>query len=145
MKKLHFSVEINADNEKVWKTLWQDETYRSGPAPLAKVLMLSAIGKKVARSSSFLPMGKACTAGLQKASLTSTFLQAHRRNEKRSKTTLTEETKAWSGSEENYTLSSDGKITKLNVDMDVVDEYEDYFSKTFPKAFEIVKEISEKN
>ena len=28
MKKLQFSIEINAPKEKVWDTLWQDENYR---------------------------------------------------------------------------------------------------------------------
>lgn len=28
MKELQFQVEINATKEKVWDTLWQDETFR---------------------------------------------------------------------------------------------------------------------
>jgi hypothetical protein len=28
MKQLQFSIKINAAKEKVWDTLWQDETYR---------------------------------------------------------------------------------------------------------------------
>src|SRR5437870_13524344 len=28
MKEMQFSVEINATKEKVWDTLWQDETFR---------------------------------------------------------------------------------------------------------------------
>jgi uncharacterized protein YndB with AHSA1/START domain len=28
MKEMQFSVEINASKQKVWDTLWQDETFR---------------------------------------------------------------------------------------------------------------------
>lgn len=32
MKKLEFSIEIQASKEKVWETLWNDETYRKWTA-----------------------------------------------------------------------------------------------------------------
>ncbi len=28
MEKINFSISINAPKEKVWRTLWEDETYR---------------------------------------------------------------------------------------------------------------------
>jgi hypothetical protein len=58
--------------------------------------------------------------------------------------TTSEETKKWSGAHENYTLRQSGNGTELNIDMDSIDEYRDYFSKTWPKALEKVKELSER-
>jgi hypothetical protein len=54
-----------------------------------------------------------------------------------------EESKSWSGAMENYTLKEQPEGTELMVAMDITEEYEDYFKKTFPKALESVKTLSE--
>jgi hypothetical protein len=46
---------------------------------------------------------------------------------------------------ENYTLTDENGKTRLAVDMDITDEYKDYFLKTWPVALEKVKELAEKN
>ena len=51
----------------------------------------------------------------------------------------------WAGAKENYRLTDNNGKTKLAVDMDSTDEFKDYFLKTWPKALEKVKELSEKN
>ncbi|MGQ0827139.1 MAG: hypothetical protein ACT4ON_01965 [Bacteroidota bacterium] len=53
------------------------------------------------------------------------------------------ETEKWSGSMENYTLKENSGITTLKVDIDVIEGFKDYFEKTFPKALENVKSLSE--
>jgi hypothetical protein len=59
--------------------------------------------------------------------------------------TQSEKVKEWAGAMENYTLKqADGK-TELIVDMDINDEYKDYFLKTWPLALGKVKEMAEKN
>ncbi len=45
---------------------------------------------------------------------------------------------------ENYTLKENGGTTELNIDMDSNAEFKNYFSETWPKALEKVKELSEK-
>jgi hypothetical protein len=57
--------------------------------------------------------------------------------------TTSERVQQWSGGRENYTLqNADGK-TELTVDLDMVEEFKDYFTGTFPKALAKVKELSE--
>ena len=56
-----------------------------------------------------------------------------------------EQTKEWAGSLENYTLKTVNGKTELTVDMDVTDEYKDYFEQTWPKALDKLKELAEKN
>jgi len=58
--------------------------------------------------------------------------------------TESEKVKEWAGALENYTLKSNDGKTALVVDMDINDEYKDYFIKTWPKALEKLKEIAEK-
>ena len=53
--------------------------------------------------------------------------------------------KEWAGALENYRLKTlDGK-TELVVDMDMTEEFKDYFINTWPKALDKVKELAEKN
>lgn len=50
----------------------------------------------------------------------------------------------WAGSLENYSFTElDGK-TLLKVDVDTNEEYIEYFDESWPKALQILKEISEK-
>ena len=56
-----------------------------------------------------------------------------------------EQMKEWAGSLENYTLKTVNGKTELTVDMDVTDEYKDYFEQAWPKALDKLKEIAEKN
>jgi hypothetical protein len=49
----------------------------------------------------------------------------------------------WTGGHENYTFQEQEGKTILTVDMDTVEDYEDFFSTTYPKALEKLKEISE--
>ena len=44
---------------------------------------------------------------------------------------------------ENYTLKNVNGKTELNVDMDIAEQYKDYFITTWPKALEKVKELAE--
>ena len=49
----------------------------------------------------------------------------------------------WAGSHENYSFEEKEGITCVTVEIDVVDEYLDYFNTTYPKALDKLKEISE--
>jgi hypothetical protein len=56
---------------------------------------------------------------------------------------IDEETKAWSGAQENYTVISDGTSSKVIVTMDILEEYANFFSESFPKGLATIKEIVE--
>jgi hypothetical protein len=49
----------------------------------------------------------------------------------------------WTGGHENYTFQEQEGKTILTVDLDTVEDYEDFFNTTYPKALEKLKEISE--
>lgn len=50
----------------------------------------------------------------------------------------------WAGALENYSFGENGEITTVTVDVDTNEEYLDYFDKTWPKALEKLKDLSEK-
>lgn len=50
----------------------------------------------------------------------------------------------WGESFENYTLDEKDGQTELLIDMDIVEEWIEYFQEAWPKALAKVKEITEK-
>lgn len=144
MKKGNFSVKINAPKEKVWDTLWNDESYRKWTSVFSegsyadtdwkegsKVLFLSGDGSgmysQVARNipnefMSFRHLG-VVKNGIEQP--------------------MDEETKQWSGAMENYRLREKDGVTELTTEMDMTDDFADYFEKTLPQALEKVKELAE--
>ena len=146
MQKINFSTSINAPKEKVWKTLWDDETYRKWTSVFtpgsyaesdwkegSKILFLDGNGsgmvskietKRPNEFMSFMHLGEVKN-GLED--------------------TESDKVKGWAGALENYTLKEVDDITELSVDIDMNDEYKEMFMKIFPKALEQVKILSEKN
>ena len=146
MEKQEFKISIEAPREKVWDVLWNDDTYRAWTSAFSegsrvetdwkkgsKVLflneknegMISTIAEKVPNEfMSFKHIGS-ITNGVEDFS--------------------SDDVKAWAGAEENYTLKTVGGKTELKVNMDITDEYLDYFKQTFPKALFKVKELAEQN
>lgn len=55
----------------------------------------------------------------------------------------TEETKAWEGCREEYTLKQRGSTTEVSVLLESIDEFKAYFEEKFPLALAKVKEIAE--
>ena len=146
MEKKQFKIEIAAPKEKVWKVLWGDTTYPAWTSAFAegsraetnweegsKVLfldgkgqgMVSTIAKKIPNEfMSFKHLGTV-KDGVEDFE--------------------SEQTKEWSGALENYLLKTVNGKTELVVDMDIAEEYKDYFMNTWPKALDKVKELAEKN
>lgn len=144
MEKQKFQVAIDAPREKVWDVLWGDDTYREWTSVFSegsraetdwkegsKVLfldgkgdgMVSMIAKKI--PDSYMSIKHVGTIVQGKEDLNS------------------KEVESWSGAEENYTLKTvDGK-TELTVDMDITDEFKEYFNDTWPKALDKLKALSE--
>jgi len=50
----------------------------------------------------------------------------------------------WAGGLENYSFQENNAITTVTVDIDVVEDYLDFFNTAWPKALDKLKEIVEK-
>lgn len=145
MKKLTFSIQINAPKVRVWDILWADETYRAwttvfhpGSHALSdwkegsKILFVGGDGgdgmvSKIARLipneyMSFQHLGE-IKNGVEDYDSPAV--------------------KAWNGAHENYTLQEKSGGTELSVELDADDSFADYFQDKFPKALEKVKELAE--
>lgn len=146
MEKQSFKVTINAPREKVWYALWNNKTYvewtsvfSPGPFPEtdwkegSKILfldnkgqgMVSRIAKKKDNEfMSFEHLGVVLN-GVEETS--------------------GQQAQEWSGAKENYTLKEVNGKTELTVELDITDEFKDYFLKTWPKALEKLKSIVEES
>ncbi|NCU02767.1 MAG: SRPBCC domain-containing protein [Chitinophagaceae bacterium] len=146
MERLHFSVNINAPKEKVWDILWSKGKYETWTAVFnegstaesdwqegSKILftdgkgsgMVSKIAvKKVNEYMSFQHLGELVN-GVED--------------------TTSDKVKVWQGSQENYTLTEANGGTKLDVEIDISEDYKDYFLNTWPKAMDSIKTLSETN
>jgi hypothetical protein len=54
-----------------------------------------------------------------------------------------EQVEKWAGGHENYSFQENNGITTVTVEIDVIDEYKDYFFDTYQKALDKLKEIAE--
>lgn len=146
MEKQEFKVAIDAPREKVWDVLWNDSTYR---------LWTSAFTEGSHVVTDWKKGSKALFLDGKGHGMVSTIAE-NKPNEYMSikhlgivndgvEDTDSEKVKEWAGALENYTLKSVGGKTELIVDMDVADEFKDYFTETFPKALDKVKQLAEKN
>ena len=59
--------------------------------------------------------------------------------------TTGEQVEKWAGGHENYSFHEVGGVTTVTVDIDVIEEYLDYFNNHYPRALEKLKEIAEKH
>lgn len=58
--------------------------------------------------------------------------------------TTGEQVEKWAGGHENYSFEEKDGVTILTVDIDVIDDYLDYFNSTYPLALEKLKEYAER-
>lgn len=149
MEKNEYRITINAPREKVWETLWNDETYRAWTAPFAEGSNAKTDWKKGS---------KVLFLDGNNQGMVSTIAE-NIPNEHMSIKHLgivkdgvedydSEESKKWGNSFENYTLKAVNGGTELVVDMSadsIPADYKDYFAQTWPKALNKLKELAESN
>lgn len=147
MEKIQFSTSINAPREKVWNVLWDDDSYRNWTSAFAEGSHVQTDNWKEGSKVLFLdPNGSGMVSKVASNKPNEFMSFKHLGVVKDGiEDTGSEAVKGWAGAMENYTLTNENGKTKLVVDMDVTDDFKDYFLKTWPAALEKVKELAEKN
>jgi uncharacterized protein YndB with AHSA1/START domain len=147
MEKINFSTRINAPRERVWKVLWNDDSYKEWTSAFMEGSYAETDNWKEGSKVLFLgPGGEGMVSTVAKNKPNEFMSFKHLGVVKNGvEDTDSESAKGWAGSMENYRLTDENGKTKLEVDMDSTDEFKDYFEKTWPVALEKVKELAEKN
>lgn len=140
---MEFSIEINATKVKVWKTLWQDETFRDwasiiDPGTYMKGDMIQ--GNEIQFISS--ENGYGVTSLVDKLIPNEFVFFRHMADTKESGKEARE--KDWTGGTESHTLMERDGVTTLRVEFDVPTELEEIFMERFPKALGRIKVLSER-
>jgi hypothetical protein len=145
MKKLNFSIRINAPKEKVWNVLWEDDTYRKWTSAFSEGSYAVSDWQEGSKILFLSPGGDGMFSVIDKQIPNEFMSFKHLGNVKDGveQEPQDEETKNWSGAMENYTLEEIDGVTELTLAMDITDSHEPYFKETFPKAFGIVKNLAE--
>ncbi len=146
MKKQEFKIRINASPEKVWENLIGETTYPQWTSAFAEGSSVETDWQKGSRAVFHDGNGSGMISEIAE-NKPNEYLSIRHLGciNKGVEDFESEETRKWSGSLENYTLHPVDGETELIIDMDMAEEYEDYFLKTWPKALEQLKVLAEKN
>lgn len=145
MKQQTFTIEIKAPKEKVWNAIWTDENYRKWTSAFCEGSYAKSSWKQGERVHFLTPNGDGMYSELTTLVPNEKMHFTHIGNLKNfEEQPLDEETKAWAGAKENYTLTEQDENTIITVEMDIAEQYWDYFNETFGKGLATIKEIAEK-
>lgn len=142
MKELQFLIKIQSSKERVWETLWRDETFRDWANlidPGTHMVGELKVGNEV---QSISGNGYGVTSLVEKLVPGELLLLKHRADTQDSGTR--ERGKEWTGGEEQYSLAETDGVTTLTAAFDVPPELEEYFQVNYPKALERVKVLAER-
>jgi uncharacterized protein YndB with AHSA1/START domain len=139
--RLHFSVDIAAPREKVWKVLWDDASYRDWTSAFAEGSSAVSDWNEGSTIRFVDPSGRSGMQAIIEQKRPAEFMSF--RHEAEIKDGQVQPPADWSGAHENYTLTSRNGGTTLKVDLDAADEHRKMFEDTFPKALQRVKELAE--
>ncbi|MEI6950600.1 SRPBCC domain-containing protein [Paraflavisolibacter sp. H34] len=144
MKKLQFSIDVNAPREKVWKVLWDDATYRSWTSVFSEGSHAVSDWKEGSKIYFLSANGDGMNSVIAK-NIPNEFMSfQHLGMLKDGKEVPPDaETEKWAGALENYTLKGHNGATTLTVDMDATEEFEAYFQEKLPQALDKVKQLAE--
>ncbi len=151
MKKLDFTIHINAPREAVWKFMLDKETYPQWTKPFneggssfegdwsagSKMLFLGPDPKtgKMGGMISQIAENRA----LEYVSIKHVGIVTDGVEDMTSP-----EAKKWTPSFENYTFTEEDGGTRLDVEMNSADEFADMFQEMWPQALAKLKELVEK-
>ena len=145
MKKKEFKTSIKASKEEVWSVLWSDGTYPIWTAPFCEGSRAETDWKE---GSKILFLGSNNNGMVSRilSKIVNEYMSFEHQGiiENGKKDVTGANAKSVQGAQENYILQEKDGRTELKVVVDITEAYSEYFQKAFPKALQIVKELSEK-
>ncbi len=148
MEKLEFTKEIKAPAQKVWDTLWNEDTYSQWTETF------NPNGTGSAITSDWQVGGRTVFSDKEGNGMISTIKSMNEPSDivfrhlgeiiKGVEDTTSEKVQNWAGALEEYHLSENDGITTLTVSVETLKDWEKMMNDGFTKGLEIVKEIAER-
>ncbi len=128
MAKEVFKIEISAPKEKVWKVLWNDDTYRKWTVPFSEGSYIESDWQIGGRTLFLGSEGNGMVSTIDQLIENKMMSFKHLGMIKDGKEDLeSEEVKKWAGLLETYILESSENKTTLSVEMDLADDHKELF------------------
>ena len=145
MESLRITINIQADSAKIWSVLWNDATYRIWTSVFFEGSHAAADNWEEGSTVQFLnPQKNGMYSLIHQHIPNELMVFKHIGYVKEGENLpLDEETKKWSGLLESYSLTEMGDTCQLAIEMDTDSAHMESTQKTFMRAFEKVKELSE--
>jgi hypothetical protein len=146
MKKLHFSTLIQAPRSEVWDTLIGAETYRDWTSVFCVGSYFAGSWNTGDRIQFLAPSGDGMAAVIAENRLHEFISIKHIGTIASGvEDTTSESVRAWAPAFENFTFTEFGNDTELTVDLDILEQHQQYMLDTYPKALARLKLICEAN
>ncbi len=144
MKKLEYSITINASPERVWEIITGKETYGQWTSVFAEGSSAETDWKKGSKAIFLDGKGHGMVSEIVE-SIPGKFLSIRHLGEVKDgvEDTTTYQGEEWGDALENYELEQVNGKTVWVVTLDMNDDYIDFMNSTWPAALEKVKELSE--
>lgn len=139
---MRFEIEINAPREKVWRTLWQDETFRQWASLVDPGTYMVGELREGNEVQFISAEGYGVTSLVAKLIPNEFILFKHQADTQNKGESSRDD--QWTGGKESYALTSKDGVTTLAMTFDVPTELEQVMGVSYPKALERVKELSER-
>lgn len=145
MEKLVFNISIKATTEKIWKVLWDDETYRKWTSAFCEGSYVETTWNEGDKIYFLGPTGEGMNSIIETKIPNEYMAFKHIGEIKDFKEVPpNEETQKWVGAMETYRLTQKGDMVDLQSEVDVIEKHIDYFKEAFPKGLQVIKELAEK-
>ena len=144
MKKLQFTITINAPKEKVWSIMLDQEGYKLWTAEFMVGSYYEGSWNKGEKIKFLAPNGGGITSVIAENKPYEFISIKHLGYIKDGiEDTESPEIKAWAPAFENYTFGEHDGVTEVKVDISITSEFEEYLEETWPKALAKLKTICE--
>lgn len=148
MKKLSFSILIDASKQKVWNTMLEDKTYRIWTEEFSPGSHYVGNWNQGSKILFLGPTNDGKLAGMVsriKENKLYKYISIAHLGEVYDgvEDTTSDRVKIWAGALENYTFIDKNGKTELGVDLDINEEYKEMFEGIWPKALQKLKSLCE--
>ncbi len=149
MQKIHFSKQINAPKEKVWHTMLDDKTYRQWTEVFHPGSFYKGSWEQGSEIRFLGPQEDGKESGMLsriKENRPYEFISIEHIGmiENGVVDTTSEQVKKWTPAFENYTFTEVDGGTRVDVDLDISEEYKEMMEDMWPKGLEKLRELAER-
>ncbi len=141
MNELQFTIDIDAPQQKVWDTLWNEATFRDWSGLIDPGTHMVGELKEGNEVQFISAEGYGVTSMVAKLIPGEYVLLKHQADTKDNG--QHERDKQWTGGTESYSLGEAAGKTTLTTTFDVPPELEQIFNDSYPKALARIKELAE--